>query len=81
MDVFMLWHIYEQRDGTGIHNEEKLIGVFSSTANAREAIERLKDKEGFRDLPQCCFEIHKTEMDRISWEDGFTTIRWREAEP
>ena len=40
MDVFMLWHIYEQRDGTGIHNEEKLIGVFSSKANAREAIER-----------------------------------------
>ena len=35
MDVFMLWHIYEQRDGTGIHNEEKLIDVFSSKANAR----------------------------------------------
>ena len=46
MDVFMLWHIYEQRDGTGIHNEEKLIGVFSSKANAREAIERLKDRDG-----------------------------------
>ncbi len=55
MDVFMLWHIYEQRDGTGIHNEEKLIGVFSSKANARESILRLNDTDGFRALPQCSF--------------------------
>ena len=80
MNVFMLWHIYEQRDGTGIHNEEKLIGVFSSKANAREAIERLKDKEGFRDRPLSCFEIHKTTVDRISWEDGFAAVRWKESE-
>ena len=80
MDVFMLWHIYEQRDGTGIHNEEKLIGVFSSKANAREAIERLKDKEGFRDLPLRCFEIHQTKVDQVGWKDGFVTARWNETE-
>ena len=80
MDVFMLWHVYELRDDFGIHDEEKLIGVFSSEANAQEAIERLKDKEGFRDLPLCCFEIHKTKVDRIGWEDGFATVRWKESE-
>ena len=80
MDVFMLWHVYELRDDFGIHDEEKLIGVFSSEANAQEAIGQLKDKEGFRDLPLCCFEIHKTKVDRIGWEDGFATVRWKESE-
>ena len=80
MDVFMLWHVYELRDDFGIHDEEKLIGVFSSEANAQEAIAQLKDKEGFRDLPLCCFEIHKTKVDRIGWEDGFATVRWKESE-
>ena len=42
MDVFMLWHVYELRDDFGIHDEEKLIGVFSSVANAQEAIEQVK---------------------------------------
>ena len=80
MDVFMLWHVYELRDDFGIHDEEKLIGVFSSEANAQEAIERLKDKEGFRDLPLSCFEIDKTTVDQIGWEDGFATVRWNERE-
>ena len=80
MDVFMLWHVYELRDDFGIHDEEKLIGVFSSEANAQEAIEHLKDKEGFRDLPLSCFEIHKTTVDQVGWEDGFATVRWNETE-
>ena len=28
MDVFMLYHIYEQKDDFGVHVEEKLIGIF-----------------------------------------------------
>ena len=80
MDVFMLWHVYELRDDFGIHDEEKLIGVFSSEAKAQEAIERLKEKEGFRDLPLSCFEIHKTKVDRVGWKDGFATVRWKESE-
>ena len=80
MDVFLLWHTYEQNDASGIHDEEKLIGVFSSETNAQEAIERLKDQEGFRDLPLSCFEIHQTKVDRIGWEDGFATVRWKESE-
>ena len=46
MDVFMLYHIYEQKDDFGVHDEEKLIGIFSSEANAQGAIEHLKDKDG-----------------------------------
>ena len=80
MDVFLLYHIYEQIDAFGVHDEEKLIGIFSSEANAQGAIEHLKDKEGFRDRPLSCFEIHKTTVDRISWEDGFAAVRWKESE-
>ena len=48
MDVFLLWHIYELKDDFGTQDEEKLIGVFSSELKAREAIERLRGREGFR---------------------------------
>ncbi len=75
MDVFMLWHVYERTDNLGGQNK-KLIGVFSS--QAKEAVEQGKDREGFRDHPLDCFEIHRTEIDQISWADGFSTVRWRE---
>lgn len=74
MDVFLLWHVYELTDSDGTRDEEKFIGVFSSEAKAKDAIERLKGKEGFRDYPVSCFEIHKHKIDRMSWGDGFVTI-------
>lgn len=77
-DVFLLWHIHDLEDDFGTHEEEKLIGVFSSEGKAEEAIELLKGKEGFRDLPVTCFEIHKMRVDRTGWTDGFCTVRWRE---
>jgi len=78
MDVFLLWHTHDLTDGDGTHEEAKLIGVFSSEAKAKEAIEQLKDKEGFRDFPLSCFMIDKSKMDRMSWVDGFTTVHWTE---
>lgn len=78
MDVFMLWHIHQLKDGFGTHDEEKLIGVFSLESNAKKAIEVLKNQEGFRDFPISCFEIHKTEVDRMNWIDGFSTVYWKE---
>lgn len=78
MTVFLLWHIHDLKDDYGTHEEEKLIGVFSSEEKANAAIDTLKNREGFRDCPLSCFEIHKTEVDRMSWVDGFTTVRWRE---
>lgn len=78
MEVFLLWHIYEQKDGFGPRDEEKLIGVFSCEKTAREAAEYLHRREGFREFPFRCFEIHKTELDRINWADGFSTVRWKE---
>ena len=76
MDVFLLWHIHDTTDDCGIHEEEKLIGVFSSEAKANEAIKQLKGRVGFRDYPLNCFEIHKFQMDRLRWADGFFEFHW-----
>ena len=77
-DVFLLWHTHELTDDFGTHEEVKLIGVFYSEAKVREAMELLKDKEGFRDCPPQCFMIDRTKLDRISWADGFCIARWTE---
>ena len=75
MKVYILWHIYELHDDYGPHDEEKLIGIFSTRERAAEAIESHKDLEGFRDYPVECFEIHEAVVDRSNWNEGFTTVR------
>ena len=69
MKVYVLWHVYEQSDDFGEHDEEKLIGIYSTEEKARDAIQSHKDLEGFKDLPLECFEIHEYELDRSSWDD------------
>jgi hypothetical protein len=77
-DVFLLWHIHDLTDDLGTHKEVKLIGIFSSEAKASEAIELVKDKDGFRESPLNCFEIVEMKVDQPSWIDGFSTIHWTE---
>lgn len=77
-DVFLLWHTHNLTDDFGTHEEVKLIGVFSSEAKASEAIELVKDKDGFREYPLSCFEIVKMKIDQLSWVDGFFTVHWTE---
>lgn len=77
-DVFLLWHTHNLTDDFGTHEEVKLIGVFSSEAKASEAIELVKDKDGFRESPLSCFEIVKMKVDQPSWIDGFSTTHWAE---
>ena len=76
MKVYVLWHVYEQSDDFGEQDEEKLIGIYSTEEKARDAIQSHKDLEGFKDLTLECFEIHEYELDRSSWNDGFTTVRY-----
>ena len=77
-DVFLLWHTHDLTDDCGTHEEVKLIGVFSSEGKASEALEQLKDKEGFRDFPVSCFETAGMKVDQSSWADGFFTAHWTE---
>lgn len=77
-DVFLLWHTHDLTDNCGTHEEVKLIGVFSSKEKAKEVMEQLRDKEGFRDFPISCFEIAGMKVDQPSWADGFFTAHWTE---
>ena len=77
-NVFLLWHTHNLTDDCGTREEVKLIGVFSSAEKANEALEQLKNKEGFRDFPISCFEIAKTKIDQTSWIDGFFTAHYPE---
>ena len=76
MKVYLLWHTHELTDGSGTHDEEKLIGVFSSTEKANDTIEKYKSLEGFRDYPLKCFVIDEYEIDGpTEWAEGFFTTR------
>lgn len=79
MKVYLLWHIHELTDDFGAHDEEKMIGVFSSAEKANETIERLKGLEGFRDCPLKCFMVDEYEVDKpLNWTEGFFIARWNE---
>lgn len=77
-DVFLLWHTHDLTDNCGTHEEVKLIGVFPSEKKAKEVMEQLRDKEGFRDFPISCFEMVEIKVDQSSWADGFFTAHWME---
>ncbi|MCC8962090.1 hypothetical protein H8A95_07090 [Bradyrhizobium sp. Pear76] len=67
--VFLLWHSHEIGDrGT----DDKLIGVYSSEAEAEAAKARKLKYEGFRDEPDG-FLIDKYELDRDYWSEGYIT--------
>jgi len=76
MKVYVLWHVHTLEDDNGEHDDEKLIGIYSTKENAETAIEEHKDLEGFRDCPPECFEIDEYEVDRSAWTEGFTTVRY-----
>ena len=79
MKVYLLWHTHELTDDLGTHDEEKLIGVFSSAEKADDTIESYKSLEGFRDYPLNCFMIDEYEMDDpTNLTEGFFTAQWTE---
>jgi hypothetical protein len=65
--IYGLYHEYTSDSGIA---EEKAIGIYSSPERAQQAIERVKDKPGFRDHPDG-FRIDELELDRDGWEEGF----------
>lgn len=67
--IYLLYHEYEKEQE---RREEKLVGVYSSAAQAQMAKMRLRGKPGFRDHPDG-FVIYEQELDKDYWEDGFIT--------
>lgn len=68
--VYLLWYVRERENAEDI---ELLIGVYTTEATARAAVDRLKNKRGFTDFPQG-FQIHASKLDRDSWTDGFVEL-------
>ncbi len=64
--VYLLWHVHtlEGRD------DEKLIGAYRTRQDAEAAIERLRNKPGFKETSNG-FSIDKYVLNRDSWDEGF----------
>lgn len=80
MIYYKLTHKYRLID----HIEFKTIGIYSSSENAKKAIEFLKEKEGFRNTKEG-FKIKKVIkilkpklLDKTFWIDGFETYQYVE---
>lgn len=67
--VCLLWHIHRKvnRD-----DEEKLIGVYRTEADARAAIARLRDKPGFSETPEG-FQIETYKLNKDHWIEGYVS--------
>jgi hypothetical protein len=70
---FLLWHTHTVDE----EDDDKLIGVYTSSTDAKAAIERIKGKAGFIDHPDG-FEIVEYTVGQDHWTEGFIT--WQEAE-
>ena len=66
--VYLLWF-----KRAGLEEADIFVGAYSSEAQAKAAIERLRNKNGFADFPQG-FEIYPRELDRDSWVEGFKHV-------
>jgi hypothetical protein len=69
--LYELWHFkIGPEDDFDEDGDNKIIGIYSSEANAKAAIERLKSKPGFRDWPGG-FRIFDCWLDHDGWTEGF----------
>lgn len=68
--VFLVRHAHSIEGADDDVFETKVVGIFSSELNAKEAINSLKGQPGFADYPND-FTIDDYEMDVIEWDQGF----------
>ncbi len=71
--LFVLLH-YDHVDAED-DAPEKVIGAYSTEANAQAAIDRLRDKPGFKDFPERWLVAeYRLDVDS-DWTDGFMVVR------
>ena len=68
--VYVLQHVVREFEDD---EDVKMIGVYSSESDARQAIARLADQPGFRDHPGG-FQIDPYELNKDHWTEGFVTV-------
>jgi hypothetical protein len=71
--VFLLQHSYDVGENDE-YEETKIIGVYTSQAEADQAIHRLKDKPGFRYKPEA-FGVIALELNKDQfWAEGYASL-------
>ena len=68
--VHQLWFVQEYREG---EDTELLIGIYETEADAKGAIDRLRNKPGFVEFPDG-FQIHPCELGQDGWTEGFLKV-------
>ncbi len=68
--VYVVDHTYVNEFGD---EQSKLCGIYTNELEAKQAIDRLKMKDGFSQYPDC-FNIYRYVINRDYWQDGFITI-------
>jgi hypothetical protein len=63
--VHLLWHVHD--------DDEKLVGVYATNADALAAKERLKLKPGFANTPEA-FQIVEYELNQDHWSEGYVVV-------
>jgi hypothetical protein len=67
--VFLLTHVHELTPG---EEDDKIIGIYSTEAQAKAAEARAKLLPGFAQAPDG-FHIDAYELDEDNWVEGYTT--------
>jgi hypothetical protein len=70
MEVFYLQHVHTFENGA---EDVKSIGMYSSRAEAEQAIQRLSSQPGFKEIPEG-FVIDSYTLDKDHWEEGYVTV-------
>lgn len=69
--VFLLWHSRLKENAFDEHDtDDKLVGVYSSAAEAEAAKQRKLQFQGFRDFPDG-FLVDEYQLDVDAWSEGF----------
>jgi hypothetical protein len=68
--VYLLWYVRSWDEG---EDTSLLIGVYRSNGDAKNTIDRLKDKPGFPAYPEG-FEIHPYEVGKDHWTEGYARM-------
>ena len=72
--VFLLWHSRPLEDGLDENDtDDKLVGVYSSAAEADAARKRKLQFEGFPDHPDC-FVVNEHVVHKDAWSEGFISV-------
>ena len=68
--VWVVMHVHEFSED---REDIKMIGVYSSEAEAHRAVIRLSTQPGFKDLPEC-FSVTEYPLDKDHWTEGYVTV-------